>query len=240
MIGPKGEEAIKLAQVATSRVMQPDLEGTPHTHVVVFYERIDVAATTFYAIAPVGPDGAFSLSGVPLAAIRVGVALRGRGSERERFEFRSVPASPGPVAGLELTIASSTRTIDVVVRSEVATAIDGADVFLIPGKQQLANVGEIFRRATGIQAYLAKPIAGDSPAGPVAAVIRPGDILAHVEHAGQGELTVCACSYPGDLLDPAVQRGMNTHQSQMAVRCKQIGADASVVVLEVPPPQRFD
>ena len=231
-------DRVKLVLEPTRSVSgRVDLAGIPYTHVHVVAEPIDLSALFFNTRAAVGPDGTFALSGVTPGAVRIGVSVRDHGSRH--LEFGSIPTSPGPVIGLQLAVATSTHKIDVVIRSAVATTIEGAEVFLISARQQLQNLGDLVRGTASLQYYPAKPIVGDSLAGPLAGTIRSGDLLAHVEHASRGDLTVCAFSFP-DLLDPAVQRNMDADVSRITVKCKQIGPDANVVVLEVSPQPRFD
>jgi hypothetical protein len=228
---------VQLVLEPTRRVTgRVDLAGTPCTRVRVVAEPVDVSALSFHDTAPVGPDGSFALAGVTPGAIRIGVAVRGPGSGH--MEFGSILASSGQVDGVQLAVATSRRAIDVVIRSAVAAAIDGAEVFVIAGKQQLHDLGEIARLTANLYYRRAQPVAGDRLAGPLAGTAHSGDLVAHVEHADPGDLTVCAYSIP-DLLDPAAQRRM-TDRSRITVTCQQIGPDAEVVVLDVSPQPRFE
>jgi predicted Ser/Thr protein kinase len=218
-----------------------NLAAEPYTHVGINYELVDVPTSAFYAFAPVAQDGSFAISGVTLGAIRLGVVVRGRGGTGTRIQFHPIPASSRPVVGLELTIASSARTLDVIVRSSVAAPLEGAHVALLPGKQQIRNYGELLRMSpTGLQEFHPRPVVGDSLPAPVVDAIRPGDLFTHVEHVVPGVLTVCACSLPGNLMDPAVVQRLEARSAQLTLECKQVGPDAKVVVLDVPPQQRLD
>src|SRR5262249_54118435 len=143
--------------------------------------------------------------------------------------------------GLALTIANSTRTLDVVLRSAVAAPLEGAHVVLLPGKQQIGNFGDVLRLSpTGLQQFHPKPVVGDSLPASMVDTIRSGDLFTHVEHVAPGDLTVCACGLPGNLLDPAVLQRLEAHIAKLTMKCKQVGPDAKVVVLDVPPQQRLD
>jgi hypothetical protein len=67
-----------------------------------------------------------------------------------------------------------------------------------------------------------------------------GDLVAHLDHVTPGDLTVYASSFAGDRSDPSFAQRWRDHFSSIAFKCEQIGPDASVVVLEVPPQPRFD
>jgi hypothetical protein len=92
----------------------------------------------------------------------------------------------------------------------------------------------------GSLAHFARPVARDSVPRAVLDKIHPGDLLAHIEHAGMGELTVCGFSLVGDWMDPEFQQRALARFSQLSFKCTQIGPDAAVVELLVPPQQRFD
>jgi hypothetical protein len=79
----------------------------------------------------------------------------------------------------------------------VATPIGSAEVILFSGKQQLKNGGDLLHlQAAGQLLAYAKPVAGENVPTPVADKVRAGDLVAHIEHGGPGELTVCSISYP--------------------------------------------
>jgi len=148
-----------------------------------------------------------------------------------------VPASSKSVIDLDLATASR-RTIDVVVRSAAATPIEGGEVFLRSGKLQIKNVAELLNsHAMGAQAVFAKPVVADRLPTPLAKAIHPGDLLAHAEHAAQGDVTVCAIAYNSDLSDSQVWRD---HILELPLKCEQIGPNTSVVVIRVSPLPRFD
>jgi tRNA A-37 threonylcarbamoyl transferase component Bud32 len=218
-----------------------ELGGVPHTRVSVHGEVVGDPTGRFYLLAPVAADGSFVLDGATVNALRIGVAVRDRAGTGIRIEYQTYPASPAPIAKLRLVLPSSTRILDIIVRSTAATPIHGAQVILFPGKQQLENLGDVIRlQGAGVQSYYPKPTGGEDVPKAVLDKIRAGDLVAHVEHAGLGELTACAFSYPDDFSDPAIAERLQTHVAQLALRCVPIGPDATVVIVAVPPPQRFD
>jgi hypothetical protein len=151
-----------------------------------------------------------------------------------------LPASPASLADVTLGLAISTRTIDVVVRSAVAAPLEGAEVILLTGRQNITSMDDFARlHITGIQARFARPVVGEQAPRPALRELRSGDLVAHIEHAGLGELTACAVNFGGDLQDPSFVQRMQAHASQLAIKCEPIGWNAAVVVLYVPPQQRF-
>jgi hypothetical protein len=218
-----------------------ELGRSPHTRIAVYAASVGDPTGRFAMIAPVARDGTFELAGVPVGAIRLGATARSDNELDERVEFRAFPASPAPLTGVTLPLAWSTRTIDVIVRSAVAAPVDGAEVIVIAGRQTIATIDDFSRLPfTGMQTRFAVPVSGENAPRPVLDQLRPGDLIAHVEHASTGELTVCALSFTGDLMDPEFRRRVQAHFSQLSFKCKPVGPAAAVVVLDVPPQQRFD
>ncbi|MEO7730515.1 MAG: hypothetical protein ABIY55_06045, partial [Kofleriaceae bacterium] len=155
--------------------------------------------------------------------------------------YSTWPASRAAITDLRLTMLSSTRTVDVIVRSQVATAIDGAQVILLAGKQKITTVDQIIRnQAMGIQVAFAKPVVGENVPAAALAKIRAGDLVAHVDHVVPGDITVCAIAFTGDFVDPVAVKRMQAHIAELAVRCELLAPDVGLVVVSVPPQQRFD
>jgi predicted Ser/Thr protein kinase len=218
-----------------------DLKGMAHTRLVVACLEAGDPTGRFHMVAPVAADGSFAIAGVTLGAVRVGVLVKSSEAMGAQLEFQLRPASPAPITDLQLGLASSTRIVDVVVRSAVASSLEGAQVVVVSGKPQIRNVGDLVRLQTsGVQARLAKPVVREQAPKPVLDKLRSGDLVAHVEHVALGEITVCAFAFTGDLLDPQVQKRMQDHVAELALKCEPVGPDTTVVVIRVPPQQRFD
>ena len=232
-------ERVKLVLAPTRSIAgKVALAGTPATQVTVFAEQ-DGATVRFQTIAPVAADGSFSLSGVPLGALRVGVSVREDTGVRSQYEA-VVPASRA-AGDLALTVARPTRALDVVVRSAVAAPLEGAGVFVVYGKQQARTVSELMRLpSVDGQERLATPITEGRIPAPLVRMVQHGDLLAQFEHLGAGPLTVCTVSFPGDILDPVVQQRMMSHLAQLALTCKLIDPDATVAVVTVAPQPRLE
>src|SRR5262249_35543978 len=147
-------------------------------------------------------DGSYTLAGASTRELRVGAAVRGISELNQQSEFVAVPASAAPVVGLSLVIAESTRTIDVIVRSAVAMPLEGGQVILLRGRQQLHNLGDVIRMQTAsMQTHMARPLVGENVPRAALDRARSGDLIAHIEQAFLGELTACAFGLSGDLHD---------------------------------------
>jgi hypothetical protein len=145
------------------------------------------------------------------------------------------------VTSVALALARSPRNLDVVVRSAVATSLESASVIVLAGTRSIRSLGDLVRAQTaGIQLRPAHAVAGSEVPQPVADQLQPGDLVAHIEHARLGDVTVCALGLGGDLLDPTFLRRMRSHFAELAVKCEHLGPSRAVAVLAVPPQQRFD
>src|SRR5262249_27497318 len=157
-----------------------DLRGTPSGRLLVSCAAADELTDRFHLVAPVAPDGTFTLSGVSVGPIRVGLSIQGRTSIGEDLEFQARPASLASITDLRLTATTSGRGLDIIVRSTVAASLDGAQVILLSGKQpvdKLRTVGDLNRfQGTGMQTYFAKPVVGENVPRPVLDKLRGGDL----------------------------------------------------------------
>jgi len=217
-----------------------DLGQTPHTRVGVRGVAVGDPTGRFSMVAPVAPDGSFTMR-APVGDLRLGALTRGNDEFDAHIEYRAFPASPAPLTDVSLSLAVSTRTLDVVVRSAVATSLESAEVLLITGTQEIAGLDDLNRlQIMGMQVRFARPVVGENVPRRVLDKIHAGDLVAHVDHAALGDLTVCAINFSGDLLDPTFVQRLQAHYSQLAVKCAHVGPNATVVELAVPPQQRFD
>src|SRR5262249_34748237 len=114
-----------------------ELAGRPYTRVVISCAPIGDPTGRLDQNTTVAPDGSFAISGVSTGARRLGAAERSNSGTNEHIEFMTVPASRAPVTGLVLGFSTSNRTIDVIVRSAVATPLEGGQVILLSGRQQI-------------------------------------------------------------------------------------------------------
>jgi predicted Ser/Thr protein kinase len=216
-----------------------DLGGVSHTRVSVYAYPIDGARVLSYTLAPVAADGSFSISGVTRGGVFLTVTIEGRDTLGERGDYRRLPASPGPVVDVALAIRPAPRSLDIVVRSSVAAAIDAAAAWVLPGHWEIKNIGDLLRSPVLGQGEFHPQQVGDSVPPALADKVHHDDLLQHVERVPDGELTVCASSFPGNL-DAAAERRVMAHLSDLVVTCKYPGPGDQLIVLAVPPQQRFE
>jgi predicted Ser/Thr protein kinase len=216
-----------------------DLGGLSYLRVGVQAYAIDSATLMSLTLAPVAADGSFSISGVTRGAVLLAVTIHGRDVLGERGDYRRLPASPGSVSDVALTIRPARRALDIVVRSSVAAALTKAAAWVLPGRWDIKNVGDLLRSpAIARGEFHPEQVAGNVPPA-MTGKVRRDDLLKHVEHVPDGELTVCACSFPAELDDDGERRLM-AHLSDLVVRCQHVGPSDQLVVLSVPPQQRFE
>jgi hypothetical protein len=133
----------------------------------------------------------------------------------------------------------ATRALELVVRSSVATSLSRAAAWVTPGRWEIQSVGDLLRTPGFSGDEIHPQPAGDNPPAALAGKVRRDDLVAHVEHVPDaGEITVCACSVPTDA--NVSDQQLRAHISDLVVRCKHIGPDDAIVVIDVPPQQRFD
>ena len=234
---------VRLVLAPTRRISGTvDLRGELHTRVEVTCEPVGGTSGNYHLSAPLAADGTFTLDGVSAGAVQIGLSIGGGSDDIARVAaYTPRPASRAPITDLRLTVPSSTRSIDVIVRSQVATPVDGAQVILFAGRHKLTNVEQIIRiQGHGVQVAFAKPVVGENVPAPVLGKVRPGDLVAHVEHAFPGELTVCAVAFAGDFFDPVALKRLQAHIAELAAHCEPLAPDGTLVVVSVPPQQRFD
>jgi len=218
-----------------------ELAGIASTRVVVVGLAITDPTGRFEVVASVAPDGSFTVAGAPIGTLRIGAALCCDELQGSRMQFVRVPASSASATGIVLSVAPSGRALDVVVRSAVTTALEGAQVVLLQGAHVIANFRDIVRLpVTSLQSRIAVSEAGEPARRALRDVLRVGDLVAHFDDAGPGDWTVCASSLAPDRLDPESRRRVQDHLAQIAVKCVHVGPDAASVVIDAPPQRRLN
>jgi hypothetical protein len=215
---------------------QVELHGASRAATIVF--AADQTRWTLY-VSPVARDGSYSVT-APSGAIKIGTSHE---LNTDNASMASVPVAPGTtrIDGLRLEAPTGGRTLEVIVRSEVAAPLDNAQVLVFAGKHVVRSVKELRRLLLDdMQVAFAKPISGDALLPVVRDTTKPGDLLAHFTQVRDGELSACAVGLQGDLRDPTVARALNAHVDELEVRCATASASDQVVVVVVPPQKRFD
>jgi predicted Ser/Thr protein kinase len=248
-LGDRRSEPLAIADHVTL-VLEPtrrisgtvDLGPMSHTHVGVGCTSARDRSGWFLLIAPVAPDGSFAIAGATIGALRLSVSIQDSRPYDGDIEFQALAPARDASTGIRLRVTpSSSRTLDVIVRSTVTAPVEGARVGLIAGVHSFGTVADLARaNAQGVQTNLATPVVGQPVPAPVLDKLRPGDLVAHFEHVRPGDMTVCAGGFAGDPLDPDDYQRSAAHLSQLVVKCKHIGPGDALVEIAVPPQARLD
>jgi hypothetical protein len=219
-----------------------ELGKMPRTKVFVFVVPKGERASTVRLMAPLLPDGTFQLI-ASKGDLSVAVATWGPPFNTD-VEFHAIPAG-GDVRDLDLQVPGGNgRTLDVIARSAVAMALDGAQVIIIPGRHRFHTVGDLFKQHEDPHGRMmwryAEPLVGESIPADARPLARRGDFFLHVDDARTGDLTVCVIGLNGDLSDTAFMDKVRARQAELEVKCEGVGPDDKVVVVEAPPQKRID
>src|SRR5438128_8799130 len=122
---------------STSRIEgKVDLRGTPPANAIIAVEDPNAVSplVPYDVRAPVAADGTFVVDGLPHRALRVSAAVvRAPASGRSTSVGVVVHVDKPIVTGVELSLATSKRTVYAIVRSTVGTPVANAQVFIVPG-----------------------------------------------------------------------------------------------------------
>jgi len=146
----------------------------------------------------------------------------------------------GPDAhDVKLELTTSSRLLQVVIRSTIATSVPRAYVVVFAGDVHVTNLREMQDRPEHSHQTWAHQVDGSAPQT-VRTHARPGDLYAPVTAAPEGVATACAIGWPPEVGDPALAAKVTAHLERVEVRCVPVAATDEVVVVEVPPFPRFD
>ena len=233
-------DTLTLALEPTSQIEgRIDLRGEPASRVVVSVQDLRMPMSMPYElIAPVRPDGTFTVDGVPRAQVRVFAVLQ---NPRTRSLSSATVGVRGPVVrGVALAVARSRRVVHVIVRSTVEAPVGNAEVFVFPGLRPSTNALEMSLAFRAANERLALQIEGEHAPAPVMGLRRAGDMLATMNEVPEGVATACAIGLPADLSDRDLDAKINANLAKIEVRCEPIPAGAEAVVVQVPPWPRLD
>ena len=180
------------------------------------------------------------LDGAPLGKVRICLD-RYNQKFGTHYDYHPVPAGTTPVTDLVITVDTSERAFDVIVRSSVGAPLDGAQAFLVPGNVTFGKLGDLFKwQGPRMRSQFAKPSSGERDLGAVADQVKQEDLVAHFTDAPAGDLTVCAVGFQGDLVDPIRRERIQSHLAELELRCQHVAATATSVLLITPPQRRYD
>ena len=233
-------DAVTLSLEPTSRLEgRIELHGEAASRVLVSVQDLRVPVSMPYQLlAPVAPDGSFSVEGAPRSQVRVFAVLRKPWTSN--FASATVDVRAPVVRDIAISVARSTRVVHVLVRSTVGIPVANAQVYVFPGARPSTKLLELAKELRSANVRLARQIEGEHAPRPVIARARAGDMFATVNEAPEGITTACAIGLPADLSDRELDRKVNANLSKIEVHCEPIPPDADVVVVEVPPWPRLD
>ncbi len=228
-------DTLTLALEPTSRLEgKIDLRGEPAARVLVTVEDQRVPLSTPYQlVAPVAPDGSFSIEGVPRAQVRVLVMLQN--PRTVSYASATVDARAPVVRGVSIAVNRSKRIVHVIVRSTVEAPVGNALVYVFPGRRASTSLLEMVRELRSANERFALQLEGEHAPAPVVGRARVGDMFATMNEVPEGAATACALSLPADLSERDLDSKINANLARLEVRCEPIPAGADTVVVEVPP-----
>jgi hypothetical protein len=231
----------KLVLQPTRRVAgKVKLDGISRSQVFVMIAP-EGGAMFVHGFATLDPDGGFAVDGVMTGAVSVGV-MRWNAERSGDIAFTKLPASTEPVTGLQLATTRFDRKLVVLVRSELAAPLDGAQIFVMAGRVQVKTAEELNKRGRGSVGSMrfAHPVVGEAVPAAARDLLRHGDLVAEFDEAPVGEVTACAIGMNGDVGDPEFWRKLQDHSKDLQVRCATANAGDAAIVVEATPQKRFD
>ena len=234
-------DRLKLAVVPTRRLAGKVVLGKmQHTETLVVAEDPSDHTDAYQLIAPVAADGTFSIDGATTDKVNIAVAVDNHlfGTQ---LQYKPIAPSAEPITGIELSMPTTGRALDVIVRSTVNAPLDTAQVLILPGRSRFANVGELIAHFdSGVTTAFAQHLVGEKIPQVAIDQIKPGDLLAHFGNVPPGEVTACGIGISGDLMDRAQMQRMQNHVKELEIGCETISGDTKIVVVSAPPQKRFD
>lgn len=228
----------RLVLQPTTRIAGRVVDGEPQQLTVFAMSAERNESPMFQVLAPVAPDGTFTLEGVPIGRLRIGAA-HSAGLVGQSFAMQEITVGPKGKTELVLHRAQD-RKLRVVVRTSVNVPLAGAQVFVVSGTTSIKTVKEIedLLQARGLAVELARPLTGETP--PELGRLAAGDLVATFKSAPVGVASACALGLTGDLADPTFREELEKHLEDAEIRCVPVTPDAKVVTVEVPPLKRLD
>jgi len=109
------------------------------------------------------------------------------------------------------------------------------------GKVKSSNIAELAKQLTkDEQNKFAHAVVGEKVPQALMGKVHPGDLLAHIDNAPLGDITVCAVGLNGDMMDKVAMAKIQSHIGEVAIKCEVLGPDGQIVTLETPPQKRFE
>jgi hypothetical protein len=235
-------DSVTLTLRPTSRIEgKVELHGEPASSVGVALRDTSQSITVPYAIyTGLHPDGSFAIDGVPRGTVVIQTA-RSRAATRMVTGIEVTVDKP-VVKGVTLELASSKRTIHVIVRSQYSgLGVAAAQVVVLPGRVPSSNALAINETLRSAAMRYGQPILGEQAPKAVLEKAKLGDLYATVREVPEGEASACAIGLPRNLDQDLGKKLQNpANMAKIAVPCVPIGPTDEVVIVDVPPWPRFD
>lgn len=222
----------------TTRISGRVIDREPQQLTVFALPSERDASPMYQMLAPIAPDGSFTIDRVPIGRLRIGAA-HGAGTGAQSLAMQEIAVGPKGRSDLVVHRASD-RKLRVVVRSSVNVPLAGAQVFVVAGSVAIRSVKEMegLLRSPGMAIEFARQVIGEPP--PDVGALVPGDLVATFKSAPTGVATACAVGLTGDLTDPSFRDKLQKHIEELEVRCAPLGPDTKATTIEVPPMKRFE
>ena len=234
-------DRVTLRLAPTSRIEgKVDLAGIAPERVSIVARDNDVsmADITYAVVAPVQADGSFVVDGVQRGRVIVSTAVQGPTTKMNGVEL---DVKTAVVRDVKVSLASSKRSADVIVRSTVGMPLPNAQLIVLPGAVPAhSTASAINKLAVTATMKTANHIETSTVPERIKVVSKSGDLFATITDVPEGAATVCALALPADLSDPLLTQKLIAHMDQLEARCAPITQSNDVIVLEVPPLPRLD
>jgi hypothetical protein len=234
----RAKDKDKIVLQPTARLSGRVLDREPH-QLTVFVLPADRDMSPMYQmLAPIAPDGTFTIERVPIGRVRIGVA-HGAGTVGQSFAAQEITVGAKGRSDLAVRRPED-RKLRVLVRSSANVPLSGAQVLVVAGNVSIKTVKEIesLLRSPGLAVEMARALTGETP--PELGTLVPGDLVATFTNAPTGVASACAIGLTGDFTDPSFRDKLQKHLDELEVRCVPVGPDAKAATIEVPPMKRID
>jgi hypothetical protein len=226
-------DEVTLRLTPTSRIEgRLDLTSEPFARAkIVVHELGDSGGV----IAPVAPDGTFTVAGVPRKIVRVRAHLYGIDLPAAAT---TLTVHAPVVRGISLALTGPTRVVHVIARSTADTRLTNASVMVVPGEVPSMTWDDLERLPYLNMWRFARQIDGDDVPSVVAVAAGSADLFATMTRIPTGTASVCAAALPDDMDDPAPD-AFAAQRDRVPVRCRIIADSVDLLTIEVPPYPRL-
>jgi len=188
-------------------------------------------------VAPIRPDGTFTLAGVSRGKIRIAVEMQ---DAYDMPHAREISVDREHITGVALSVAS--RALHIVAHSADLTPPDGALIWVLDnldfGKQP--TLESVLHKTPGKSPLFARPAGSKHIPSELAGKVQPDEPFATVRDAPQGALVVCGIGFARQQL--STSGSLEDYGLQMAkqpIACAKVAANQTVVTIDLPPVRKL-